>query len=101
MVVIFYSNDDQISDRSYRIGQKKNVIIYRLIPSETIEEYVYRTQVRSFLQPKISYHVLYNHCPSVLILKWTSQLFKAGAFKAVAQENTLKRYVARKVIHVY
>lgn len=49
MVVIFYSNDDQISDRSYRIGQKKNVIIYRLIPSETIEEYVYRTQVRSFL----------------------------------------------------
>lgn len=32
-------------DRAYRIGQKKNVIVYRLITCGTIEEKIYRKQV--------------------------------------------------------
>lgn len=39
------SNDDQIADRIYRMGQLKDVIIYRLIASETIEEHIYQAQV--------------------------------------------------------
>jgi SNF2 family DNA or RNA helicase len=37
--------DDQAADRVYRIGQKRNVVIYRLISSGTIEEKMYRKQV--------------------------------------------------------
>jgi len=37
--------DDQAVDRAYRIGQTKNVIIYRLITCGTIEEKMYRKQV--------------------------------------------------------
>jgi DNA excision repair protein ERCC-6-like len=37
--------DDQAVDRVYRIGQKKNVVIYRLITCGTIEEKIYRKQV--------------------------------------------------------
>lgn len=37
--------DDQVVDRAYRIGQTKNVIIYRLITCGTIEEKMYRKQV--------------------------------------------------------
>jgi len=48
-VVIFdpsWNNmDDQVVDRAYRIGQTKNVIIYRLITCGTIEEKMYRKQV--------------------------------------------------------
>jgi len=48
-VVIFdpsWNNmDDQVVDRAYRIGQTRNVIIYRLITCGTIEEKMYRKQV--------------------------------------------------------
>eukprot|EP01117_Protostelium_nocturnum_P010209 TRINITY_DN3656_c0_g1_i2.p1 TRINITY_DN3656_c0_g1~~TRINITY_DN3656_c0_g1_i2.p1 ORF type:complete len:768 (+),score=279.00 TRINITY_DN3656_c0_g1_i2:208-2511(+) len=37
--------DDQAVDRIYRIGQKKDVVVYRLITSGTIEEKIYRKQV--------------------------------------------------------
>lgn len=37
--------DDQAVDRVYRIGQKRNVIIYRLITCGTVEEKMYRRQV--------------------------------------------------------
>jgi hypothetical protein len=37
--------DDQAADRVYRMGQTKNVIIYRLITCGTIEEKMYRKQV--------------------------------------------------------
>lgn len=37
--------DDQAADRVYRIGQTRDVIIYRLISSGTIEEKMYRKQV--------------------------------------------------------
>eukprot|EP01132_Coremiostelium_polycephalum_P008549 gene8549-10512_t len=38
-------NDEQAVDRVYRIGQKRNVIVYRLVTPGTIEEWKYRRQV--------------------------------------------------------
>jgi DNA excision repair protein ERCC-6-like len=41
----FYSTDNQSVDRAYRIGQTKDVIVYRLMTSATIEEKIYKLQV--------------------------------------------------------
>ncbi|KAL6651742.1 hypothetical protein ACP70R_010667 [Stipagrostis hirtigluma subsp. patula] len=60
------STDDQSADRIYRIGQKNNVIIYRLIASETIEEQMFR-----------------------------KQLFKSGIFKSVTDDKDYKRYTTK------
>jgi Helicase conserved C-terminal domain len=40
------STDNQARERSWRIGQLRDVEIYRLITSGTIEEKVYHRQVR-------------------------------------------------------
>ncbi|KAJ7310311.1 hypothetical protein JRQ81_007216 [Phrynocephalus forsythii] len=37
--------DAQAVDRAYRIGQKENVVIYRLITCGTVEEKIYRRQI--------------------------------------------------------
>lgn len=39
------STDNQSVDRAYRIGQEKDVIVYRLMTCATIEEKIYRMQV--------------------------------------------------------
>ncbi|KAE9454865.1 hypothetical protein C3L33_13226, partial [Rhododendron williamsianum] len=39
------STDNQSVDRAYRIGQKKDVLVYRLMTCGTIEEKIYRKQV--------------------------------------------------------
>ena len=39
------TSDDQAVDRIYRIGQKRNCVIYRLITCGTVEEKIYRKQV--------------------------------------------------------
>lgn len=39
------ANDNQAVDRCYRIGQKKDVIVYRLVTIGGIEEMIYRRQV--------------------------------------------------------
>ena len=39
------ANDNQSIDRCYRIGQKRYVIIYRLISVNTVEDKIYRRQV--------------------------------------------------------
>ena len=39
------ATDNQAVDRSYRIGQTRNVIVYRLITCGTIEEKIYKKQV--------------------------------------------------------
>jgi superfamily II DNA or RNA helicase len=50
--VIFYdhdwnpANDQQAQDRAYRIGQKRNVTVYRLITKGTVEEKMIRIQER-------------------------------------------------------
>ena len=35
------ANDSQSIDRIYRIGQKKDVIVYRLISTNSVEEKIY------------------------------------------------------------
>jgi DNA excision repair protein ERCC-6 len=48
------STDEQARERVYRIGQKKDVTIYRLITRGTIEEKVYHRQIfKKFLSNKI------------------------------------------------
>ena len=44
----FYSTDNQSVDRAYRIGQTKDVIVYRLMTSATIEEKIYKLQVHKY-----------------------------------------------------
>ncbi|XP_017258887.1 protein CHROMATIN REMODELING 24 isoform X2 [Daucus carota subsp. sativus] len=39
------STDNQSVDRAYRIGQKKDVLVYRLMTCGTVEEKIYRKQV--------------------------------------------------------
>lgn len=37
--------DNQSVDRAYRIGQKKDVLVYRLMTCGTVEEKIYKMQV--------------------------------------------------------
>ena len=41
----FCSTDNQSVDRAYRIGQMKDVLVYRLMTCGTVEEKIYRKQV--------------------------------------------------------
>jgi DNA excision repair protein ERCC-6 len=44
----------QARERAWRIGQQREVVIYRLITSGTIEEKVYHRQIyKSFLTNKV------------------------------------------------
>lgn len=36
---------EQAIDRVYRIGQRQNVVVYRLVTAGTIEEYIYGKQI--------------------------------------------------------
>jgi hypothetical protein len=53
-------------DRAYRIGQKQEVVVYRLITCGTIEEKIYRRQV-----------------------------FKGGLFKSGTEEGAQQQYFTR------
>ncbi len=47
-------NDSQSKERAWRIGQTKNVVIYRLLTSGTIEEKIYHRQIfKQFLTNKV------------------------------------------------
>jgi SNF2 family DNA or RNA helicase len=46
LVFSIYSTDNQSVDRAYRIGQNKDVIVYRLMTSATNEEKIYKLQVQ-------------------------------------------------------
>mmetsp|Transcript_60808 Transcript_60808/g.83515 ORF Transcript_60808/g.83515 Transcript_60808/m.83515 type:complete len:135 (+) Transcript_60808:182-586(+) len=39
------ANDNQAVDRVFRIGQKRDVIVYRLVTMGTVEEKIYRRQI--------------------------------------------------------
>jgi len=39
------STDNQAVDRAYRIGQRRDVVVYRLISCGTVEDKIYRKQV--------------------------------------------------------
>lgn len=48
------STDMQARERAWRIGQRKEVTVYRLITSGTIEEKVYQRQIyKQFLTNKV------------------------------------------------
>ncbi|KAK2195652.1 bifunctional Helicase superfamily 1-2 [Babesia duncani] len=47
-------NDTQARERSYRIGQNRDVVIYRLIVAHTVEEKIYHRQIyKYFLSERI------------------------------------------------
>ena len=49
------STDMQARERAWRIGQRREVTVYRLITSGTIEEKVYHRQIyKQFLTEKVS-----------------------------------------------
>ncbi|CAH9085282.1 unnamed protein product [Cuscuta epithymum] len=60
------STDNQSVDRAYRIGQKKDVVVYRLMTCGTVEEKIYRKQV-----------------------------FKGGLFKTATEHKEQIRYFSR------
>jgi len=46
--------DMQASDRAARIGQKKDVTVYRFVLSDTVEEFIYQKQIfKQFMADKI------------------------------------------------
>ncbi|CAN6241018.1 unnamed protein product [Urochloa humidicola] len=63
------STDNQSVDRAYRIGQTKDVIVYRLMTSATIEEKIYKLQV-----------------------------FKGGLFKTATEQKEQTRYFSKSEI---
>lgn len=64
------STDNQSVDRAYRIGQLRNVLVYRLITCGTIEEKIYRKQV-----------------------------FKGGLFKTATEHKQQTRYFSHQDLH--
>ncbi len=62
------STDMQARERAWRIGQRKEVTVYRLITSGTIEEKVYQRQIyKQFLTNKVCLANTYNPCSSHLV----------------------------------
>ncbi|KAJ4950878.1 hypothetical protein NE237_027710 [Protea cynaroides] len=61
------STDNQSVDRAYRIGQKKDVLVYRLMTCGTIEEKIYKMQV-----------------------------FKGGLFRTATERKEQTRYFSRQ-----
>lgn len=61
------SMDNQSVDRAYRIGQKKDVLVYRLMTCATIEEKIYRMQI-----------------------------FKGGLFKTATEHKEQTRYFSQQ-----
>ncbi|KAJ1297220.1 hypothetical protein BS78_01G361300 [Paspalum vaginatum] len=64
------STDNQSVDRAYRIGQTKDVIVYRLMTSGTIEENIYKLQV-----------------------------FKGALFRTATEQKEQTRYFSESEIH--
>ena len=56
------STDMQARERAWRIGQRREVTVYRLITSGTIEEKVYHRQIyKQFLTEKVSNRHMYSY----------------------------------------
>ena len=55
-------NDSQAKERALRIGQKENLIIYRFITRNTIEENIYNRQIfKLFLANKVTFTQILNN----------------------------------------
>ena len=56
------STDMQARERAWRIGQRREVTVYRLITSGTIEEKVYHRQIyKQFLTEKVNIRLMYSY----------------------------------------
>lgn len=78
------STDNQSVDRAYRIGQKKDVIVYRLMTCGTVEEKIYRKQVRKLL-PLLGYSC-------VDILSFISIFWNSNYVMSVVETSTLLNF---------
>ncbi|WVZ56853.1 hypothetical protein U9M48_007325 [Paspalum notatum var. saurae] len=78
------STDNQSVDRAYRIGQTKDVIVYRLMTSATIEEKIYKLQVET----------------SALagLLKQLFGVFKGALFRTATEQKEQTRYFSQSVL---
>ena len=56
------AHDLQAQDRSYRLGQERDVAVYRLIATGTIEEQVYTRQIYKQQQAALAVEVRPSGC---------------------------------------
>ena len=56
--------EQQAQDRAYRIGQRRNVSVYRLISIGTIEENIYMRQI--YKQVSLLLATSFQHCNNVV-----------------------------------
>lgn len=82
------STDNQCVDRAYRIGQKKDVIVYRLMTCGTVEENIYRKQVhKEALFKTATEHKEQTQYFSYQDLKEIFSLPKEGFYVSVTQRQ--------------
>ena len=85
------STDMQARERAWRVGQQREVTIYRLITSGTIEEKVYHRQIyKQFLTNKVRGTHMPGKCPrplpeqlqpvSLCCICWSCALLQVSAF---------------------
>lgn len=89
------SMDNQSVDRAFRLGQKKDVIVYRLITAGTIEEHTYRRQV---IKGEISTSVTEKEQCARALEKETGKVLslpKGGFAKSWTHQELLESYQTR------
>lgn len=98
--------DNQSVDRAYRIGQKRNVVVYRLISCSTLEENIYRKQVcGETLFDALLFFGEENRVYSKFIptttffeeMHMSLQVFKGGLMKVATEKKVAFRYFSQKV----
>lgn len=71
------SVDNQSVDRAYRIGQQKDVVVYRLITCGTVEEKIYKKQVfkgglsRSGTEEGVAFRYFSQQVPGKILCCWS------------------------------
>ncbi|GER36248.1 chromatin remodeling 24 [Striga asiatica] len=89
------STDNQSVDRAYRIGQKNDVIVYRLMTCGTVEEKIYRKQLFSAEDSSGDFvkEMYHPQKPNVLI---SLAVFKGGLFRSATEHKEQIRYFSQQ-----
>ena len=82
------ANDNQAVDRLYRIGQKKDVIVYRLVTINSIEEKIYQRQIHKQGITKATV----ENCENKTIQKYFSHEDLFELFNFDSKSNECKTY---------
>lgn len=86
MILLFLDNycstDNQSVDRAYHIGQKKDVIVYHLMTCGTVEEKIYRQQVKHHLI--FEFFIMWNIAYCLNLMR---QIYKGGLFKSATEDK--------------